>query len=191
MNFRKKISILSIILFVLLATVIGCNNKEENKEAGDILAKYKGGTVTTLEFEGYVDIVTFFNPDVKDFIKEKGNKEKLLDLYISEEYIYEKAENKDFGKEAQAALETIKNQKIQKLGSNKAYQNELKDLGLSEDDLLGYLNKYFAREAYFVEQADDEYKKQFTLATVSHILVEVNDARTDDEAKKRAQEVAS
>lgn len=180
---------LIILVFGLLAGVVGCNSNDP------IIAEYKDGKVTQSEFNVYLGIANFFEPELTEYLSQSDEETKkeiktaYLETYIGEKYLAEQIKNdKAFGDKADYTLQLIKDQYIQDLGSEEKYQQNLKDLNIKEDDLYEYLYRYYKAEEYFVNKEYEKNNQRFAVATITHILVS-NEERTDDEAKSRAEEV--
>lgn len=186
MKKNKKVLIIGLI-FILTLSLMGCSTKEGADKEQKIVAEYEGGNVTEEEFNKFLNVIQFFNPEsVKDMNEE--SKKQALEEYIAGKYISDQVKEKD-EEGSKAMLDMIKGQRIQALGSEEEYEKFLKNLNISEDDLLEYINKFNSVQTYFVQRKYKENKEDFTIATVSHILITIDENRTEEEAKKRADEV--
>lgn len=177
----------SILLVLLVAGIVGCNNQAKDVK---VIAEYEGGQVTEDEFNTYISVIQFFNPQITEAVQQPEAKKQILEKYIGEKYLSKLQKgNQSNIDNAKNILEIIKNQTIQTLGSEDKYKEQLTALNITEDDIFNYLSRYYAIQSHFVEKKYSENKEQFTIATVSHILVKMDEERTDEEAKKRAEVV--
>lgn len=204
-NNRKKLISILILVITFLVLMVGCNSGEVSDET--IIAEYTGGEVTQAEFDKYIAVAKFFQSDIEEYLNsvdEDGKKQILqayLESYIGEIYLDGKIEkSKEAEDNANLTLQTLKDQTIAELGSQELYDERLKELNITEEDILNYLNRYYNIEDYFVEKEYADNSEEFTVATVSHILIEVKEdatsedgtvikGRTDDEAVDRGNEV--
>lgn len=189
MKNSQKILSVFILIFTLSSLFVGCQ-PQTNEGTEKIIAEYEGGNVNETEFQQYLRIAQFFDPEFKPDELTQETKGQILETYIAEKYLSEQTKEKPTT-EAKEMLEYLKAQKIQLLGSEKEYDKLLTDLSLKEKDILAYLEKLYSIQNYFIEKKYKENKEEFTVATVSHILVTIDDQRTEEEAKKRAEEVLS
>lgn len=175
---------LGLLALTLIVLGTGCSNDEEG-----VIAKYDGGQVTEDEFNTYLGVRQFFNSQVKDYLTDEEVKDDLLDQLISEKYLSTKVENKDqFNDDAEGVMTMYRDYLVEQSGED-GYNKILTDLKITEEDLTEYIINYFAIEDYFVNKRYKENKEDFTVATVSHILIIAGEERTDEEAKKLAQDV--
>jgi len=190
---QMKRILFSILTVLLIIGVTGCNSSNggsEDPANQKVIAEYEGGVVTENEFNSYLGVVKFLNPELADKTEQqKEIKGEVLKEYIGEKYLLSKVDEKAKDKDVDQLMTVVKSQKIQELGSEEKYNKALKDLKISEQDLKDYLKRYYAIQTYFVEKEYNKNKEQFTTATVSHILVTIGENRTEDAAKKRAEEV--
>lgn len=177
----KKVMLVSIVL-VLAISFVGCNNQ-------NIIAEYSGGEVTEAEFNIYLGVIQFFNPQYTEITKDQEAKKKILEEFIGEKYLSEQVEvNKTVEDNAGKMFELIKEQKIKSVGSEAEYDKSLTGLEITEEEILNYLIRFYSIQTYFIEKKYNENKDEFTIATVSHILIGT-EGRTEAEAKVRAKEV--
>lgn len=182
---KKNFRILALILVALTMMVLGagCSEQEEG-----VIATYEGGQVTEDEFNTYLGVRQFFNSQITDYLSDEEVRDDLLEQLISEEYLSAKVENKDqFNDDAESVMTMYRDYLVQQTGED-GYKKILTDLNITEEDLTEYIINYFAVEDYFVNKRYNENKEDFTVATVSHILI-TTEERTDEEAQKLAQDV--
>lgn len=189
----KKVSLI-ILAIVLVMSVTACGNKDEGSDK--VIAEYSGGQITQAEFDTYLGISNFFEPGLNESLEEISDKERkneilqsYLESYIGEKYLSEQIEDdKGFEEKANYTLQIYKEQFSEQLGSDDAFKKALTELNVTEDDLYDNFYRYFKIEDYFIKEAYEEDKEQFSVATVSHILIS-NEGRTEEETNKLVDEV--
>jgi foldase protein PrsA len=171
----------------------------------DVVAEYQGGTLTAEQFKDYLEIQAFINPQAGLAINEKNSDalKMFVDSYVAETVMSQRApEIKDLDKQAQDLTNRILDQYKMVFGGDQSkVDKQMKDQGVSKDELTSFFVRYKKVEAYLGSQiTDDDLKKQydqgkkdgaFTLASVRHILIAINDKRKDEEAKKLAEDTAA
>ena len=182
-----------VLIFTLMFSVVGCNNTEDTSK---VIAEYKSGTITQGEFDTYLNIIQLLNPQMVEIVKDPENKKQVVeDLIVQEYFAKTQTLTKEEEEQAKKELESYKSSEIQNQGEA-AFKKQLSDLGLTDDDLANLIKRNLARDKYLEQKSDstkmesvfNKNKNEFTVATVSHILVD-NTQREDKEAKKRADEV--
>lgn len=175
----------------------------------NVLGAYKDGdrviSITRARLNKQLAIAQFYNPSYKAYVDDSGfiaqNLQDLAVYYLAE------------GRADSGILEAAKAQAPTRLADLKtkfaaAFQGQmewssrLKELNLTEDDLLDYLRLNSIRTAYFKSLITDEQLKavyndaiqnhQMDTATVRHVLVGFTASdgttRTKEEALARAKE---
>ncbi len=206
------------------------NNQKEDKQAEespvpvvnvdlgmdpkDIVAEYEGGTLTAEQFENYLQVQAFINPQAGLAIQQKDPEalKMFVDSYVAEAAMASKApEIKDVEAEAKKLTDQIKSQYVMVFGGDQAkVEKQMKDQGVTEEELIQFFVRYKEVEAYLrakvtdaeLQKKYDEGKKEgnFVVASVRHILISAGEnpgspadpnkkVRTDEEAKKLAQEM--
>ncbi len=185
-------------------------------EPNTVVAEYEGGTITVEQFENYLAIQSFINPQAGFAIHEKlpESLQLFIDSYVSEIVMAERApEVANAESEAKQLVDRIKSQYLMVFGNDeKKLEKQMQDQKVTDEDLTQFFVRYKKVEAYLRTQVqEDEMKKryeegkaqgEFTIASVRHILVSVGDqaaapaegekkALTDEEAKKLADDLAS
>ncbi|TCS80160.1 peptidylprolyl isomerase [Tepidibacillus fermentans] len=192
----RKIKQITVFVFsvVVILTAFGCNNNQDSKK---VIAEYKGGQVLQSDFDKYLNVLQFINPQVVNEIKDQNVKKQLLQQFIAERYLGTKEKlSSQNEQDVDNMFQYLKAQKMQMVGSEENYQKELKNLKITEDDIKEILKREIGIQLYFekqitkdqLKQAFEKSQQDFTIATVSHILIG-NTNRSDEEAKKRADEV--
>ncbi|HJV47539.1 MAG TPA: peptidylprolyl isomerase [Bacillota bacterium] len=169
----------------------------------DIVAEYQGGTLTAEQFKDYLEVQAFINPQAGLAINQKDPQalRMFVDSYVAETVMDQRATNvKDADKQGQDLTNQIldKYKQLYK-GDQAKLDKQMKDQGVTKEDLNAFFTRYKKVESYLRSQVtDDEIKKQFdqgkkegafTLASVRHILIG-NDKRKDEDAKKLATDIA-
>jgi foldase protein PrsA len=213
----KKNSVLILSILVLLATILyGCGNKDketntESKEQAiqtitDPVAEYKGGTVKKADFEKFLKVQQFMNPNYE---QQKDQPDFLKSQLVT--YIFYKVSTENLAKPTPADDPFMQRLLTQTEGGmNKQYgangfANRLKQFGLAKDDVLNYYLQYNNTVEYVKSKLTEaDYKAEYdrqvavnkvsrTIATLNHILISVSETdkltRSKAEALKRAQEV--
>lgn len=178
----------------------------------DVIAKYEGGTLTAKQFEDYLQIQAFVNPQAGFAIQQKDPEglKKFVESYVVEKTMAEKAPQiNDIDQEAKKLAEQIKSQYlIVYNGDEKKLEKQMKDQGVTDEELQDFFVQYKKVESYLGSQVSEEEMKKyyeegkkehnFVIASVRHILIFAGEQpnapadykpRTDEEAKKLAQEL--
>ncbi len=180
-----------MLLATLVISSIGCGNEEGTTEKGDqkVVAEYKGGEVTNQELQTYIHILQLLRPELKGQEADKELQDQALTQYIGERYAFDQTKANE--EDVNSLYESYKAQLIQGLGSEENYKKELTSLSLTDEDLKEFIKRQVAVQAFFENRLKANYEEnpeEFTIATVSHILIS-NQERTEEEAEKRAKEV--
>jgi len=169
----------------------------------ETVAKYEGGTLTAGQFKDYLEIQAFVNPQAGLAINEKDPEalKLFVDSYVGELKMAEKApESSDYKKGGEDITGRILEQyKMVYGGDEKKVEQQMKDQGVTKEELQDFFIRYKRVEAYLRSQTSDEdLKKQYEemkkegqlkVASVRHILI-MFENRTPEEAKKLADEIA-
>jgi foldase protein PrsA len=169
----------------------------------DIVAEYDGGTLTADQFKHYLEVQAFINPQAGSAIQAKNADayKMFVDSYVGETVMAAKApQTPDLDKQAKELADRIKEQyKSLFNGDESKVEKQMKDQGVTDQDLLEFFTRYKKVEAYLgagITDADLQKKYNegkangdFTVATVRHILI-TNEKHKDDEAKKLATQLA-
>ena len=177
------------LMVILVLTLAACANDQE-ATPGVVIAEYTGGQVLDTEFATYVNVIKFFDPTFEETIKDSEVNEQVLKQFIGEKYLSEQFTSvKDNQSLAEDTFEQVKLSMISAGITEKDLTNSLKNLELTEEEVIDFIQRYYGIQDYFVEKKYQEDQEEFSVATVSHILIEVSDNRTDEDAKARAEEV--
>lgn len=172
-----------------------------------IVATYKGGTVTKGEFDTFFSLQALFNPGHAASKDNPDYQKSIVTKLIQNRILFNKASETDQIAAKDAAGKQIAAWKNQ-FGETK-FQNDLKKVNVTESDLQYFLVGSIGSENYIkssISEAQlkakyDEMlkadKDAYTIASVRHILIGLNDPsnsegkalRTKEEALKLAKEV--
>jgi foldase protein PrsA len=213
-----------VVFLVGSLFLISCGKEEEKKavpstaEPGQaefkpldthgskVVAKYNGGEVTEGALNLYINIVSFFNPQLAMMLSDPALKDKENELkgevakqLASQLYIANKIKSDTkLEKEVDASLKEIEGQLKQDspVPGEKAPKNleeAIKGKGFTKDQLRTFVIQDHKIQAYY-EQQQGKFNQQLQKETyvevkANHILVAVDDKRNDATAKKRAEEV--
>ncbi|TCS94292.1 peptidylprolyl isomerase [Hazenella coriacea] len=169
-----------------------------------VVAKYQGGQITEGELNRYINIFSFFSPQIGMMltasemseqvseIKEQLSKEYAGQLYISSKMKDEETYFKKADETLKELDEEFKTAATQDPKGPKSVDEAIKGKGFNKEELRKFIARDFQLRAYY----DEQFKKeQYDAVKVDHILIALENAqtkeplRTDAEAKKRAEEV--
>lgn len=212
----RRASFLVLSALVLAALVAGCGKKNEEQASdvpgagqGQVIATYKGGEVSSGEFDKYTSFLEITDPQTAMYLQIPQFKEHFVKQFaMYKQYAsLSTDEQKKAGDEQVAQFETQLNDAI---AQNAELKDMIKEKNLTNDDMKKIV-KLLATGAQIPQAKADEFLKAVTddeikaeydknpsdynVVTVRHILVTTADpttgeqTRTDEEALKRAQEV--
>ncbi|MBJ6361277.1 peptidylprolyl isomerase [Paenibacillus sp. GCM10012307] len=205
----RSLVLLIAAMLVVMTVAAGCGKKNEtngegNKGAGQgdksaVIATYKGGQVTEAEFDKYASFFSLMNPQYGMLVSIPQYKEQFLKEFIGYRLLSDKVSDKvkeEVGKQA----DEFEKQLTEALKTNEELKKILEPSGLTEKEARDFYVLVFsvmknAEESVTDAQIKTEFEKDpegFTKVQVRHILVafekEDKTERTDEEAKKRANE---
>ena len=211
LQIRSRMIGLKLMLLLLAAVVVisGCGKSKETAGSGQIVAEYQGGQISQAEFDKFMAINRFFDPQTAFFASDPSFQEYMLKQLIAFKVLAERADD-ETKKEADRKVKEEMNQFVRLVeaqGGKGALDKELKAANLTKRDI----EQFFQRNYYVIDsmektiddkQVKEDYDKKlksdphvFTTATVRHILIMTTDRttgeekRTKEEALKRANEV--
>ncbi len=208
----KQRLILILLLAVTIGILAGCGggqaNKDQNNQnkgsfdlgmkSDDIVATYKGGSVTAGEFEQYLSFLGVMNPQ-DTTLKDPTTWPDILDAYVGQKILAARATEKGI-KPNQTEIDQYLSQQKGAITQNlkgEDYNQYLARQGLNEGKMKEFLTQFNLIDQYLLtSKSDEELKKiydqdkdSYTIASVRHILI-TTEKRKDDEAKKLAQDLA-
>lgn len=208
-TWTKRVALIVVAaLAMTLMAACGKSAKEPSLEFkgvqdGAVIATYKGGTVTDLEFDKFKGIFVLMQPETAALIDLF--QEMLMDQYIGYKLLSAKASDADLKKAKEATKAQLDSYKEYiKADANAAALAQEK--GITEQDMETFLYMTSAINANAESQITDddvkaeyeEHKPDYTVSDVRHILVslevtdpatgEVTLTRTEEEALARAKE---
>lgn len=197
-----KVLLVSLAAAVSFSMLSACSSNNNNNNAADdnstAFATYKGGTITEKEFDNDTRVMKFLSPQQAQFLEIDTFKESILKQEVAFEYLAGKATDeakKQAEKEADLQVADLKK------GLGDTYESSLKEQNLKESDVRDYMVRVLTVYQDMLLKVTDEQVKtkfeevkgDFTVATLSHILIGLTDAngkeRTEEDALKLANEV--
>ncbi|GAB7057229.1 MULTISPECIES: peptidylprolyl isomerase [unclassified Paenibacillus] len=202
-------------LILIIGVTAGCGKKDEGGSTAapegnpdEVLVTYKdGGQVTRGEFETFMNVNLLFNQQYAQYKDEPAFQHDMMNQLVAFKILASRADDKakaEADKQSQQQLEQLKSfMGMQEGGMEKL----LKDNNITEKDLDEFVHQsiqVFVSEESKIPDADlkaaydqklAQDKNTYDIATVSHILIGINDpatgkeTRTKEEALKRAKEV--
>ena len=170
-----------------------------------VIASYEGltsGEVTEGEFNLSLNVLSVMNPQVAMLLSQPEFKDELLTQYIAQKSISESVEQTyEMTDEVNQLVDGFKSQIEQTLPEGQDFAAFVEEKGFSEEDLRNFVVDNMKVEQHFTDaitdqdlaEAYDELKEEKDLrlysAKIRHILIEMNEERDEEEAKKRAEEV--
>jgi foldase protein PrsA len=171
-------------------------------------AIYKGGTLSIQDYTTFLSIMQLYTPSYSGSLTDATFKDQMAKENITLKILAKRGQAltvKTFKDEAAAQLIQLKEQFTQVFGTEVNWDQRLKELKLTEADMLSYLQDRMLGNVYLTSKVSDgtlrdDYIKgletnAYDNATVSHILIaltlEDGTKRTQEDALKRANEVIS
>lgn len=218
---RLLMALCALLAVSLLVAGCGADDKEDNQNGQDpqagqmkpldttskkVVAEYNGGKVTEGELNLYLNIFSFFQPQLAGMVQTPEAKKEIVKQYIAERMIAEKVKNHEkYDKAADKALDDFEKQLKEapaEDGKKKDANAVLKENGIKREELHAFLKNNNKVSDYFedkVKEADlkKEYDKSkaFVQIELNHVLINTKDPETqkekrkDEEAKKLAEKV--
>ncbi|WP_169713796.1 peptidylprolyl isomerase [Paludifilum halophilum] len=219
---RRLATAMSALLAVSLFAA-GCGSGDDGKDQANeqdpskpnplpttskkVVAEYEGGKVREGELNLYLNIMSFFQPQIAPMLDNAEAKKEIVKQYIAERLIVEKVkDDKKYDKAADKALkdfeEQLKQAPAQEGEEKKDPEEVLKESGIKKDELRTFLKNNNKVSDYFEDKVKEkdlkkEYEKSdaYQSITLNHVLISTKDPQTqeekrsDKEAKKRAEKV--
>lgn len=173
----------------------------------EVIATYEGltsGEVTEGEFNRSLNIMSVVNPQVAMLLEQPEFKDQLLTQYITQKSISSEMETtEEIETQVDEWIDMIREQyeQFQAEDEEADFAAYLEENGFTEDDLRQFFEESMKVEEHFRSQITDEeleasysrLKKEKDLrlysAKIHHILIEINEERDDEAAKKQAEEI--
>ncbi|GIP19604.1 foldase protein PrsA 1 [Paenibacillus montaniterrae] len=212
-NKRNKWLMLLLSAVLTISLLSACGKDElnpslafEDVEGGEVVATYKDGTVTDLEFNKFKSALAFTQGMDPTILDMEGYREYILEQYVVYKVLSGRAnqEQQDAAKEDALASWASLEEYLKSVGDVK---DQLKTYNLTINDVASFLMMGSAVTKYIDSQITDEMMKteydenkaDYTLYDIRQIVVnlavqdpttgEVTVTRTEEEALARAQEV--
>lgn len=211
-NFGKGLKLI-VISALFVALLAACGKDEVNPsltfkgvEGGEVVATYKDGTVTDLEFNKFKSAFALLQGMDEALLDQSGFREAVLEQYITYKILANRTTEEQQVKAKEEALTNFEQVK-ESLSAYGDVKDMLKEKNLTENDLASYIMFVVATNDYILSQITDDMTKEeyeanknmYTLYDARQIVVNnsVTDAttqqvtvtRTDEEALARAKEV--
>ncbi|ANF95116.1 peptidylprolyl isomerase [Paenibacillus bovis] len=208
----RKTAVLTAGAVLSISLLAACNNgnnaaapqqpkaAEQAKDNSPVVAEYEGGTITENEFNKEVSMLKFLTPQYAQMFDMDQYREVLLEQEVAYESLAQKA-----SEAAQKAGATQAEEQLTQLKSSvdpEQLTQMLKTSKLTEQDIKDYMTRVLTASEVMKEKVTDdkveayfnEHKKDYTTATVRHVLIGLQSAdgkttRTDAQALKLAKEV--
>ncbi|WP_046228490.1 peptidylprolyl isomerase [Paenibacillus dauci] len=208
----RKTAVLTAGAVLSISLLAACNNgnnaaapqqpkaAEQAKDSSPVVAEYEGGTITENEFNKEVSMLKFLTPQYAQMFDMDQYREVLLEQEVAYESLAQKA-----SEAAQKAGATQAEEQLTQLKSSvdpEQLSQMLKTSKLTEQDIKDYMTRVLTASEVMKEKVTDdkveayfnEHKKDYTTATVRHVLIGLQSAdgkttRTDAQALKLAKEV--
>lgn len=184
------------VLLTLSIVLSGCGKKQEASDGTPVIAKYEDGQVTQAEFDRFLNVQAFLNPQYATYYQDKQYQEQHMKDLIAQKILFQRAgTSAEEEKKAKDNYQKMKDNFTQAVGADE-FNKRLKDNKITENDVTQFFVQLGAIEQYLRKQIKSEdltkkyeaSKEEYTEATVSHILI-ATEKRSKEEALKRANEV--
>ncbi|MCF6094696.1 peptidylprolyl isomerase [Microaerobacter geothermalis] len=220
----KKTLLLLVIALISIGLVAGCGGKkaeektinqpnESQAENGGEhkvpnfslgvdpdteIAVYEGGNVTAGEFEKYLAIQSFVNPQYNLAINDPSYRRIFLDGYLGEIILASRInEEKRAREEAEKMYDEAVKTYTSLMGSKEKVDQLLTQLNITSNDVIDYYTRYKEVEYYLDKQVTNEAIEKsyqdnqgaYTVATVRQILIAF-EGKKKEEALKIAEDIA-
>lgn len=212
----RRASILVLSAVLLAALVAGCGKKNEKQASeipgagqGQVIATYKGGEVSSGEFDKYTAFMEITDPQTAMYLQIPQFKEHFVKQFALYKEFAANAtdEQKKAGDEQVTAFEKQLNDAI---AQDATLKDAMKEKNLTSDEMkkivkllatgsqIPQAKSQEMLNAVTEDEIKAEYDKNpsdYNIVTVRHILIATADPstgeqkRTDEEALKRANEV--
>lgn len=188
-----KVLLVSLAAALSFSMLSACSSKAD--DSSQVVANYKGGTITEKEFKVDQNIMKLLSPDQAPYLEIDAFKESILKQEVAFKYLADQATDeakKEAKKLADDQIASFKNS----LGTN--YKDTLKKADVSEDDLKTYMlrvltvyqNELLKIKPEDVQKEFEANKGDYTVATLRHVLIGFKDANGKDRSKEDALKLA-
>ncbi|AJY74925.1 peptidylprolyl isomerase [Paenibacillus beijingensis] len=197
-----RVSLLLLLTAALMLTAAACGKKDDSAAfsgagKGTVIATYKDGEVTDKEFDNFLNVFGLINAQYASVITIPQYKDELLKQYIGYKILYDRASG-DAKKKAKTEADTQYKSFAQSTVGEQTAAAAMKAKNISESDAKAFFNLVMTvSEGMNEKVTDDKLKKQFdsskndfTVVTVRHVLVAMNDAQTGKELRKKEAALA-
>ncbi|MBW7477394.1 peptidylprolyl isomerase [Paenibacillus oenotherae] len=199
-NFWKKGILLTLAALLIVVLATGCGKKDE----GEVIATYKDGTVTQVEFDKYLAFFSILQPGSEMYFTIPQFKEQLLNQYIGYKVLNSRLGDKK-DEEIEKEISGFYTEFEKQRAANEELKKKVEESNLSGDDMKNFYKMVISvTKDQDSKISDDDVKKQyekakaeFSIVSVRHVLVKTTERETgaevrkDEEALKIAKEVKS
>ncbi|WP_170145366.1 peptidylprolyl isomerase [Ammoniphilus oxalaticus] len=180
-----------------------------------IVAEYEGGSLTAEQFESYLRVQVFINPQYGLAIQQNDPQALtyLIERYVAEETLANRADQSEsVDEQVQHQINQLKSEYLTVYnGDEKRLKKQMKDQDVTDQQLEQFYRQYFLASNHLGSKVTDEDmqrkyeatkqedKDSFVVASVRHILIAVGEPptgladgekpRSDEEARKLAEEI--
>ena len=180
---KGALALSAALLIVTAAT--GCGKSA-------VVATYKDGEITEKQLTTYMNTLKFVQPSYAQILDIPEFKEQILKQYIGTQILYAKADDKA-KKDATPQVDEQMKGLDSALKQNAQLKDQMKQLGVTEDDVKRYFEETFtivkdAQNKVTDEQMKAFYDKapaEFDVVTLRHILIGTSDPNTGAETRKK------
>ncbi|WP_017815530.1 peptidylprolyl isomerase [Paenibacillus shenyangensis] len=212
----RKTAVLTAGAVLSISLLAACNNgnnaaapqqpkaAEQAKDSSPVVAEYEGGTITENEFNKEVSMQKFLTPQYAQMFDMPEYREQIMNKLLDQEVAYKSlAQNASEAAKTEGAKQA--DEQIKQFKASMApeqWEEMLKAASLKEQDVKDYMTLVLTGSEVMKEKVTDDKvqsyfdanKKDYTTATVRHVLIGLQSAdgkttRTDAQALKLAKEV--
>lgn len=211
----RKTAVLTAGAVLSISLLAACNNgnnaasqqpkaAEQTKDNSPVVAEYEGGTITENEFNKEVSMQKFLTPQYAQMFEMPEYRDEIMNKLLEQEVAYESLAQTASDAAKKAGTQQAEEQLTQFKGSMapEQWQEMLKAAKLTDQDVKDYMTLVLTGSEVMKEKVTDDKvqayfdanKKDYTTATVRHVLIGLQSAdgkttRTDAQALKLAKEV--
>ena len=211
-SFSKSLKLI-VISAVFVALLAACGKDEVNPsltfkgvEGGEVIATYKDGTVTDLEFNKFKSGIALLQGMDEALLDQSEYREAFLEQYITYKILAHRTTEEQQAKSKEEALASFEQTK-EGLALYGDFKDMLKEKNLTENDMASLIMIAATANEYIQSQITDDMIKEeyeankdiYTLyngrqidvnnSVVDATTQQITETRTDEEVLARAKEV--
>lgn len=211
----RRLAVMLLAAVMLIALIAGCGKRDNEgqgapgSDEGNVIATYKGGQVTDVEFDKYAALLQIVSPEQAMYISIPQFKEQMVTQYITTNALIGQA-SKEQRADADKEADEFKAQLEKALKTQKELKDHMDQSKLSVNDARSIYSNMLTIQKFATGKIEElkgkvtedevkaEFKEnptQFNTVTLRHILIGTVDPQTqkqlhtDEEALKIAKEV--